>query len=89
MNAVVIENRIREKRTDGLIVSISKDGETWEPIWQAEKWQPTWVVPVTRFQAGIDVAGRPVRHIKMELKGEIPRPLLLRRVTVLGAGEAR
>lgn len=87
VNAVLIENRIGEKRTDGLIVSISKDGKTWEQIWKAGTWQPTWMVPVTRFEAGIDIAGRTARHIKMELRDDTPRPLLLRRVTVLGDKE--
>ena len=39
---------------------------------------------MTRFQAGIDVEGRPARFIKVELKGEVPRPLLLDGVTIWG-----
>jgi alpha-L-fucosidase len=84
VKAVVIENRLEEKRTDGLILSVSEDGKTWVEAWRAKKWEQRWVVPLTRFQAGIDVPGRPVRYLKVETKGDMPRPMLLRRFTVYG-----
>jgi alpha-L-fucosidase len=87
VNAVRIENRAGEKRTDGLILSISEDGKSWEKVWKAEKWKNVWMVPVTRFHAGLDTPGRSARFLKLETKGETPRPLLLHRVTVYGEKE--
>ncbi len=81
---IVIENRANERRTDGLILSISHDGQKWEEIWRAKTWETTWVVPVTHVDAGHDIPGRPVRFIRMETKNEEPRELLLRRITVFG-----
>ena len=84
VNAVVIENRANERRADGLILSISEDGQKWQEVWRAKTWESTWVVPVTRFDAGNNVPGRPARFIKVETKNEVPRELLLRRITVIG-----
>lgn len=84
VKAVVIENRPNERRTDGLIVSVSEDGQTWAKVWQAKKWEQKWLVPVTQFHAGIDAPGRPARFVKIETSGETPRPMLLQRVTVYG-----
>lgn len=84
VKAVVIENRPGEQRTGGLILSVSEDGKTWDPIWQAKKWEQRWLVPVTKFHAGIDVSGRSVRYLKVETRGETPRPMLLQRVAVYG-----
>lgn len=85
VKAVVIENRPNEKRTEGLILSVSDDGQKWVKAWEAKKWEQKWLALVTRFHAGIDVPGRPVRFLKLETKGEKPRPMLLQRVTVYGA----
>jgi alpha-L-fucosidase len=84
VNAVEIENRPSERRTDGLILSLSEDGLKWEEIWQVKAWESTWVVPVTHFDAGINTPGRPARFIKVETKGDAPRPMLLQRITVYG-----
>ena len=84
VKAVVIENRPNEHRTDGLIVSVSEDGQAWTRVWQAKKWEQKWLVPVTQFHAGIDAPGRPVRFVRFETVGEKPRPMLLQRVTVYG-----
>jgi alpha-L-fucosidase len=84
VKAVVIENRPGEKRTDGLILSTSQDGVKWEETWRASQWEPRWVVPVTRFHAGINAPGRPLRYLKIESKGDEPRPLLLNRLSVYG-----
>ena len=84
VNAVEIENRPNERRTEGLILSISEDGQKWEEIWHAKEWESSWMVPVTHFEAGINAPGRPVRSIKVETKGNAPRPLLLQRITVYG-----
>jgi alpha-L-fucosidase len=80
VNAVVIENKPDEKRTDGLILSISEDGQKWEEIWRAKTWESSWFVPVARFDAGINAPGRQARFIKVETKGHSPRTLLLRRI---------
>ncbi len=84
VKAVLIENRPDERRTDGLILSVSEDGQKWIKAWQAQKWEQSWLALVTRFNAGIDVSGRPVRYLKFETRGETPRPMLLQRVQVYG-----
>jgi alpha-L-fucosidase len=82
--AVVIENRPGERRTNGLILSVSRDGQSWEEAWKATAWEQVWTVPLTHFQSGIDVSGRPVRYLKVETRGDQPRPMLLQRFTVYG-----
>lgn len=84
VKAVVIENRPGEKRTAGLVVSASEDGQTWTRIWQAKSWEQKWLVPVTHFESGIDAPGRRMRHLKFETQGDTPRPMLLQRVEVYG-----
>jgi len=84
VKAVVIENRPGERRTEGLILSVSEDGKKWDQVWIAKKWEQSWTIPVTRFHSGIDVPGRPVRYLKVETKGDMPRPMLLQQFTVYG-----
>lgn len=84
LKAIEIVNSSQEKRIDGLIVSVSEDGRNWEKIWQAKAWEATWIIPVTRFHAGIDVPGRPTRFIKLEMNAASPRPLLLNRLVAYG-----
>ena len=84
INAVEIENRPNERRTDGLIVSLSADGRQWEEVWHAKQWESSWVVAVTHFDAGIQAPGRPARFIKLETKADSPHALMLQRVTVYG-----
>jgi alpha-L-fucosidase len=84
VKAVVIENRPDERRTEGLILSVSEDGQKWVKAWQAPKWEQKWLALVTRFHAGMDVPGRPVRYLKFETRGESTRPMLLQRVEVYG-----
>jgi len=85
VNAVEIENRPNEHRTDGLILSLSEDGQKWEEIWRAKQWESSWVVPVTHFDAGVTAPGRPARYLKVETKGDSPHALMLQRITVYGA----
>jgi hypothetical protein len=84
VTSIVIQNRTNERRTEGLIVSVSEDGQKWQEVWRAKTWEPTWLVPVTRLDAGANVPGRPVRFIKVETRNEVPRELILRRLKVLG-----
>jgi len=84
INAVVIENHPGDSRSEGLMLSISTDGTTWETLWKASKWEEKWLVLPTQFHAGITVPGRTARYIRMETKGNPPRPLLLQRVSILG-----
>lgn len=84
IKAVVIENRPGERRTEGLILSISTDGKSWEKVWQAIEWEEKWLAVITHFHAGIDIPGRKAQYLKLETRGEPPRPMLLQRVTVLG-----
>ena len=84
MKAVVIENLPGNRRSDGLILSVSEDGKDWSKVWQASEKEDKWFVPVTRFHSGIDVLGRPVRFLKLETQNQTPTAFLLRRVTVYG-----
>jgi alpha-L-fucosidase len=84
VNAVVIDNRHEERRTEGLILSVSEDGAKWEEVWKAKDWVASWVVPLTHFDAGATVPGRQVRFIRLETKNNSPRSLILQRVSVFG-----
>jgi hypothetical protein len=86
VHAVMIENRPGDRRSEGLMLSISEDGKTWETVWKAPAWpwQDKWLATLTRFHAGITVPGRTTRFIRLETKGNPPRPLLLQRVSILG-----
>jgi alpha-L-fucosidase len=84
VNAVVVENRSNERRTEALTLSLSEDGQKWEEVWRAKTWEATWVVPVTRLEADANVPGRRARFIRVETKNEAPRELLLKRITVFG-----
>jgi len=84
VNAVVIDNRPNERRTEGLIMSVSEDGQKWEEVWKAKDWATTWVVPLTHFDAGASVPGRKLKYIRLETKGDSPRALLLQRVSIFG-----
>ena len=84
INAILIENRPGDRRSEGLILSISEDGKKWDQIWQAPEWKEKWLVPVDRFHAGINIPGRNARFIRVETKGNAPRPLILQRMTILG-----
>ncbi len=84
INALEIENRPNDRRSEGLIVSLSVDGQKWDEIWRAKSWESSWVVPVTHFDAGIHAPGRPARFIRLETKSDSPRALMLQRVTVYG-----
>lgn len=85
VNAVMIENSNDvARRTDGLILSISEDGLTWQEVWRAKTWEAIWTVPLTHLDAGAQVPGRQVRFIKVETINDTPRELLLQRITALG-----
>jgi alpha-L-fucosidase len=84
VTALVIENRPGERRTEGLALSASEDGQQWTRIWAAPTWHQVWEVPVTTAQAGAEVPGRPARYLKMETKPAKPAPMLLQRVEVYG-----
>ena len=87
VNSVEIVNRQNDRRSSGLIMSVSEDGQKWDEVWRAKTWESVWNVPVTHFDAGATVPGRRVRFVKVETKGESPRPLLLQRVNVYGANK--
>ena len=84
VNAVVIENRPGDTRSEGLMLSISSDGTNWETLWKDTKWEEKWLVLPTRFHAGITAQGRTARYIRLETKGTAPRPLMLQRVSIRG-----
>jgi alpha-L-fucosidase len=84
VKAVVIENKPTERRSEGLILSVSTDGQKWTEIWKAEQWDLSWTVPITTLDAGAEVPGRKARYFKVETKGDSARPLILQRFTVYG-----
>jgi hypothetical protein len=85
LRTVEIENRQgEEERTKGLIMSLSEDGQKWEEVWQAKNWVTTWIARVIQSSGGTVKAGRKARFIKLETRGDSPRPLVLKRVTVFG-----
>ncbi len=86
VKAVVIENQPLDRRTAGLILSVSTDGEKWEEVWQAEDWDLSWTIPLTTLETGAEVPGRKARYFKMETKGDTTarRPLVLQRFTAYG-----
>ena len=85
VRTVEIENRQgEEQRTKGLVMSISEDGQKWQEVWQAKSWVTTWIVRLIQPSADAGNPGRKARFIKLETRGESPRPLVLKRVTVFG-----
>jgi hypothetical protein len=85
VRTVEIENRPgEEERTKGLIMSISEDGVKWQQVWQAKSWVATWIARLIEPSADIGKPGRKARFIKLETRGDSPRALVLRRVTVFG-----
>ena len=84
VTGLVIENRPGERRTDGLTLSVSVDGQQWTKVWAAPTWQQVWEVSVTSTQAGAEVLGRHARYLRLETKPAKPAPMLLQRVEVYG-----
>ncbi|MEI7902148.1 MAG: discoidin domain-containing protein [bacterium] len=85
VRTVEIENRPgEEQRLKSLAMSISEDGQKWDEVWQAKSWSTTWLVRLTQSSAGAGKPGRKARYIKLETRGESPRELVLKRVTVFG-----
>ena len=84
VHAVAIENRPNERRTEGLILSTSENGQTWQEVWRAKTWEATWTVPLTHLDAGAQVPGRKIRFIKVETLNDKPQGLLLQRITAFG-----
>ena len=84
INAVIIDNRPEDHRSEGLILSVSEDGNKWEEVWKAKEWTASWVVPLTHVFAGATVPGRKARYIRLETKNDSPRELMLQRVAVFG-----
>jgi alpha-L-fucosidase len=73
-----------QDRAATLRLSVSLDGKTWAAVWQADRAQPTWEIPVTDFLAGAQVPGRKARYVRLELKPAKPEYLHLRQVEVWG-----
>lgn len=82
VTGLVIGNRPDERRTDGLMLSVSQDGQQWTRVWTAPKWQQVWEVPLTTTQAGAEVPGHSARYLKLETKPAKPAPMLLERIAV-------
>ena len=84
VRGVRIENRPGERRTEGLKLSLSEDGQSWTEVWKAKQWVLVWEVPVTKLEAGAQVPGRRARYLKLETTPQKTAPLLLQRVEIYG-----
>ncbi len=62
------------ERADGLTLGLSDDGETWKPVWQADKPAPEWQIDVPN--------SGPCQYLKLGLPGG--GTLHLNQVTVFG-----
>jgi len=81
---VRIENKSDDRRSSGLVLSLSDDGDKWTEAWKADKWDQYWEVPVSELKAGAQVPGRHARYLKLELRNPGDSTFLLRRVEVYG-----
>ena len=77
-----IENKTDDRRSEGLVLSVSEDGEKWTEVWKAELWDQFWEVPLTMLKSGAQVPGQRARYLKLELPTQ--REFLLRRVEIYG-----
>jgi len=73
-----------ENRAATLRLSVSPDGKAWQEVWQAERAEPQWEIPVTDFLAGAQVPGHKARFLRLELRPGAPEYLHLRQVEVWG-----
>lgn len=65
-------------------LSVSLDGKAWAEVWKAGRAAPRWDVPITEFKAGVNVAGRKGRYLRLESTSDQPHHLMLRHVEVWG-----
>ncbi len=85
VKAVKIENLPDDHASDGLALYATDDDKTWDKIWEAEKWQQEWLIPVTHFHAGIDVPGRRLWELKLVAKDGSPSSIPLKSVAAYGS----
>ena len=85
VTGVRVRNRSAGKeRAATLQLSVSTDGKTWQQVWQAERAEEIWEIPVTDFLAGAQVPGRKARYLRLSLHPEKPEYFHLRQVEVFG-----
>lgn len=72
------------QRMATLAASVSVDGQTWTPVWKADKAEKTWEVPLSEFVSGARIPGKKARFIRLETKPGTPDCLLLKQVEVYG-----
>jgi hypothetical protein len=72
------------QRMATLRASVSLDGRDWTEVWQAEKAERTWEVPITEFVSGARIPGRAARFIRLQTHPGKPDYLLLKQVEVWG-----
>jgi alpha-L-fucosidase len=72
------------QRMATLRASVSLDGRDWTEVWQAEKAERTWDVPITEFVSGARIPGRAARFIRLQTHPSNPDHLLLKQVEVWG-----
>jgi len=78
------DSQYAQKRLDTLGASISVDGKEWVQVWQADKSQKTWAIPVTSMIAGACVPGHPARFIRLQTHPVKPDALLLKQLEIWG-----
>ncbi|MDX6765299.1 MAG: alpha-L-fucosidase [Candidatus Methylacidiphilales bacterium] len=85
IRGILIHNREGyPTRNTGVMVSMSLDGQTWEPVWTASDTSDIWEIPVTRFVAGAHIPGKDARYVKIERRLEKPDALHLQTVRIYG-----
>lgn len=72
------------QRMATLSASVSLDGKEWTEVWQAEKEENSWEVPITELVSGARVPGRQARFIRLQTHPVQPDYLLLKQVEVWG-----
>ena len=81
---ILNRGQCEQARATNLILSVSKDGKSWDKIWTAPTVQASWEIPVTGFLAGAQVPGRKTRYLRLETHNDNPTYFHLRHVEVYG-----
>lgn len=85
VTGVRVLNRPRYgQHADTLRLSVSIDGKDWADVWQAERAESSWEIPVTDMRAGAEVPGRLARYVRLAIKPAEPQHFHLRQVEIYG-----
>ena len=85
IRGILIHNREdNPTRKNGVMVSLSVNGNQWEEIWKQTNLDDVWEIPVTRFVAGANLLGKEARFVKIERRLSQPDALHLQTVKIYG-----